>query len=78
MATLKSLHLKVVGDQTIHCGGCENTIKFALRDLTGVQKVDASFKTQKIDVLYNPEALNRNQIESELEGLGYQVEEVRQ
>lgn len=78
MATLKSLHLKVAGDRTIHCGGCENTIKLALRDLTGVQKVDASFKTQKIDVLYNPEALNRDQIESELEGLGYQVEEVPQ
>lgn len=78
MATLKSLHLKVIGDQTIHCGGCEHTIQFALHNLPGVQKVDASLKTQKIDVLYNPEALNRDQIKGELEGLGYQVEEVQQ
>lgn len=42
---LESKTLKVTGKQTIHCGGCERTVKFALKQLSGVRQVEASYKT---------------------------------
>lgn len=77
MTSLLPLHLQVVGDQTIHCGGCENAIQFVLCNLAGVQTVGANHRTQTIDVVYDDEKTNRTQIEEELEGLGYQVQEVQ-
>jgi copper chaperone CopZ len=70
--------LKVVGEQTMHCGGCENTVKFALKQLPGVQRVEASYKTQLIDLTLDTETLDIQRVRHELDWIGYQVVEVEE
>ena len=74
--TIETRTLKVVGQQQMHCGGCENTVQFSLKQVPGVQQVEASHKTQLIELVFNPEAVNLQQIQQTLELLGYQVTEV--
>lgn len=70
--------LKVVGDRKMHCGGCESSVKFALQQLPGVQGVEASHKTQLINLTLEAEASDLAQIRQELDWLGYQVAEVEE
>lgn len=66
--------LKVTGQQTMHCGGCENTVAFTLKQLPGVEQVKASYKTQHIHIVFDPHQLDLNRIRQELAWIGYQVE----
>ncbi len=70
--------LKVIGQQTMHCGGCENTVKFTLKQLPGIQDVQASHKTQLIDLSFDTEALDLEQVRQELDWIGYQVAEAEE
>lgn len=45
-----NLKLEVVGDNIIHCAGCENTIQFSISRLPGVRAVDADRNTQFIEI----------------------------
>lgn len=74
--TTETKTLKVIGEQTMHCGGCERTVKFALKQLPGVQRVEASHKTQLIDLTLDTETLDMEQVQQELDWIGYQVAEV--
>lgn len=71
--SMNTISLTVIGEQTIHCGGCERTVKLALSQLLGVQQVEASHKTQQITLIVDPQRLNLEQIRQELDRLGYQV-----
>lgn len=73
--TIQTKTLKVIGRQTMHCGGCEHTVKFALKQLPGVQKVEASHKTQLIDLTFDAKALDLERVRQELDWIGYQVAE---
>ena len=64
---------KVVGEQTIHCAGCEQRIDTALRRLRGVEHVKASSRTQQVEVSIDPATLNPEQVRAKLEQIGYQV-----
>jgi copper chaperone CopZ len=67
----------VVGSNTMRCGGCESSVKFVLSTLSGVQDVEASHKTQRIQVQYEEaQPLEQAHVEEELQNLGYQVEVV--
>ena len=68
--------LKITGDNTMHCGGCEKTVKFALKKLDGVENVEASHKTQQIKLTFDPQTLTLDQVHKELDWIGYQVEEI--
>ena len=68
--------LKVVGANTMHCGGCENTVKFALKQLAGIETVEANHKTQQIELTFEPQLLALDRISQELDWIGYQVVEV--
>jgi copper chaperone len=70
--------LKVVGERKMHCSGCESSVKFALQELSGVQGVEASHKTQLINLTLEAEASDLAQIRQELDWLGYQVAEVKE
>jgi len=74
--TIETKTLKVVGEQTMHCGGCENTLKLVLKQLPGVQRVEASHKTQLIDLTLDTKALDMERVRKELNWIGYQVAEV--
>ena len=68
-----TISLKVIGEQTMCCGGCERTVKLTLSQLLGVQQVEASHKTQQINLIFDPQMLNLEQIRQELDRLGYLV-----
>jgi copper chaperone CopZ len=73
---MQSKTLRVIGEQTMHCGGCENTIKFALKQLPGVQQVEANHGTQLIHLSFDPQVLDLERVRQELEWIGYQAAEV--
>lgn len=75
---MASKTLKVVGQQTMHCGGCEHTVKFTLTQLPGVRQVEANHKTQLIQLSYDPETLDLAQVQQELDWIGYQVADVEE
>ncbi|MCI0529661.1 MAG: heavy-metal-associated domain-containing protein, partial [Nitrospira sp.] len=57
-------------------GMCENTLRFALKQLPGVQQVQASCNTQLIKVVFDPELISLNHIQQELAEMGYEVAEI--
>ena len=75
---LETKILEVVGERTIHCGGCENAVQFALRQLPGVRRVEASHKTQRIRLIFDPQMLDIERIRRELDWLGYQIAEAEE
>jgi len=74
--TLKSKLLRVTGEQVMHCGGCAASVRFALHQLPGVQKVDADYRTQEIRVVLDPAAVTVEQLQSQLDQIGYAVQPV--
>lgn len=67
------IEFQVIGDEKIHCSGCETRIGFALRRLAGIRDVRASAETQLIAVTIDPEELSPEQVRARLQELGYQV-----
>ena len=68
--------LKIVGENQLDCGMCENTLRFALRQLPGVQQVQASCNTQLIKIVFNLELISLDHIQQELAEMGYEVAEI--
>jgi copper chaperone CopZ len=74
MSELRSVTLKVVGERTIHCGGCENTVKTTLSRIPGVEQVEADRNSQLIQFAQAAGAADLEHIKAELQLLGYEVE----
>jgi copper chaperone CopZ len=74
--TIQSKILQVIGEQTMHCAGCETAVKFALKQLPGVQRVEANHKMQQIKLTFDSQALGLERVRRELDEIGYQVAEV--
>ena len=55
------------------CGGCENAVKFSLKQIKGVQEVAASFKQEVVDITFDEKTVTPEVIRTTIEGLGYQV-----
>ncbi len=62
--------LRVAG---MSCTGCENAIKRAVKQVTGVQEVAASHAAGTVEVTYDPDKATPAQFEQKIEALGYQV-----
>lgn len=75
MAT-KTQVLQAIGDRTMHCGGCEHTVQFTLKQLPGIHQVNASHKTQHITLTFDPDIVSLERVKQELDWIGYQVTEV--
>ena len=67
MTGVKKIMLKVVGERTFHCSGCESTVKFTLARIPGLDQIRADHKTQLIEFELAPDL-------AELECIGYEVE----
>ncbi|MGH8068550.1 MAG: heavy-metal-associated domain-containing protein [Candidatus Entotheonellia bacterium] len=65
--------LTVIGEQTLHCAGCEEHIQRALRRLPGIQEVQARADTQQVEVTLDADRVTPDQVQAKLEQLGYQV-----
>lgn len=74
---VESITLRLSGERTMHCSGCARAIKFALECLPGVQQVEANHRTQHIDLAFDTQALDLEQVRRQLDWIGgYQVAEV--
>lgn len=65
---------KVVGERTIHCNGCEGTIKSSLERISQVDEASADRNLQQIEVTLNDKGTGSDLVVAELTKLGYQVE----
>jgi copper chaperone len=73
MPDIRRIKLKVVGENSLHCSGCESTVEFTLRRLPGVLQVKADHQAQIIDVEAGSDEPDLEQIEASLDWIGYQV-----
>ena len=55
------------------CGGCENAVKRAVRQLAGVEEVTASHAADQVDVTFDGSKVNAGMIRERIETLGYSV-----
>ncbi len=62
----------VVGEQKIHCGGCERRIGNALARLPGVGSVEASHRTQRVEATIDRDRVSPEEVRDRLELLGYE------
>ena len=54
------------------CGGCENRVKNAIKNIEGVENVTADYNTGKVIVISNNE-VSEEIIKEALEDIGYEV-----
>ena len=67
---MKKINLIVNG---MVCGGCENRVKNAIKNIEGVENVTADHNTGKVIVISNNE-VSEEIIKETLEDIGYEVE----
>jgi copper chaperone CopZ len=66
----EQLNLTVTG---MTCGGCENAVKRAVRQLEGVEDVSASHAANQVGVRFDDAKVNAAKIRERIEALGYTV-----
>lgn len=64
---------KVIGEQQIHCAGCESNIQRALTRVPGIRTVKADHQTQQVVVQLELPRVNPETVKARLETMGYQV-----
>ena len=67
---MKTAKIKTKG---MHCESCEKLIIMALEDLAGIKKVDASFKTGIVNVVYDETKINEADIVKAIKSEGYKI-----
>ena len=67
----ESASINVTG---MKCGGCENTIKTKLSAIDGVISVEASHQAKRLDVSYDPDKTDLDEIEDAIAEAGFTVE----
>jgi copper chaperone len=67
------VQFELIGEERIHCAGCESRIATALRRLPGVEEVQASAETQRVKLTIDPARVSADEVWARLEQLGYQV-----
>lgn len=70
---MENLQFEVVGERKINCSRCEARIGDGLRQLQGVENVQASAETQRVSVTIDPAQVSSDRLRTELEELGYKV-----
>lgn len=70
----QKINLKIVGEQTMRCAGCERTVKFTLSHLPGVRAVKADHKAQTIEFDLVSDETDLEKVKAQLDWIGYQVE----
>ncbi len=70
---VQTLEFVVMGEEKMHCAGCEQRVSTVLRRLPGVQEVQANATTQQVRVTVDPSQVGAEQVRAKLEQLGYQA-----
>ena len=55
------------------CGGCENAVKRAVRQIEGVEEVTASHTANHVEVTFDADKANAEMIRQRIEAAGYVV-----
>lgn len=63
----------VIGEEKMHCAGCESRVRLALSRLAGVQEVLANAKTQNIAVVINPDQVTTEEVQAQLKDAGFEA-----
>ncbi len=63
--------LKVSG---MSCGGCENAIQRVLKQVSGVQDVNASHTSGVVEVTYDADKVAPSVFRQKIEALGYRID----
>lgn len=71
--TIKKIVVEVIGDQPIHCSGCENTIRRGLSQVPGVRQVEPSQKTQRIELTLDIDKVTLEAVREKLNWMGWQT-----
>ena len=71
MSRLEKYKLKVMGEQTLYCSGCENAVQRGISMLPGVKRVKADHRTQQVEVASDATQTNLESIHERLEIMGY-------
>lgn len=69
----RSTTFEVIGDQRLHCEGCEQRVERLLKALPGVGQVRAQASNQRIDVLFDTAVLDDAAIVERIRKAGYQT-----
>jgi copper chaperone CopZ len=67
---MNTVTLKIEG---MHCDGCASIVQSLLERQPGTKKATASFKEAEARVLYDPQAVNEEQLAAVVERGGYRV-----
>jgi copper chaperone len=70
---LKSITFEVIGDERLHCEGCEQRVERRLKALQGVRQVRAHTHNQRIEVLFDTALLEDTAIAARLGEAGYET-----
>jgi copper chaperone CopZ len=70
---VQTLEFVVMGEEKMHCAGCEQRVSNVLRRLPGVQEVQANATTQQVRVTVDPSQVGAEQVQEKLTQLGYQT-----
>jgi copper chaperone len=57
----------------VHCEDCKSSLEGAVRDLSGVDRVEVSVPDATLDVSFDEEAVDLDTIKKVIEGQGYAV-----
>ena len=69
----RSATFEVIGDQRLHCEGCEQRVERLLKALPGVGQVRAQASNQRIEVLFDTAVLDVAAIAERIGKAGYQT-----
>lgn len=67
---MKNLTLSIEG---MTCGGCVNSVKRALANFPGIQKVEVSLEKGQATLEYDPAQVSPDQLKTAIEESGYDV-----
>lgn len=70
---MDSVTIKVVGNKTMGCSGCEGNVESTLGDVDGVNEVRADRQSQSVEIYFD-KAVGMEVIAAEMNQMGYQIE----
>jgi Cu+-exporting ATPase len=58
---------------SISCSICSGKIQEGVKTLKGIGSIDVDLKSQSINIEYNPQEIQSNEIREKISSLGYEV-----
>lgn len=70
---LEMVVLEIVGEQRMHCEGCQERVEDMLREIQGVRRVRADARKQRVEVLFDSTRVPLVSITERLREAGYET-----